>query len=169
MFRIGNGYDVHRFAKGRRLILGGVEIPFERGLLGHSDADVLCHAIADAVLGAANAGDLGEHFPDSSEAYKGISSLLLLKKTGEIVRERGFDFGNLDAIIVAQRPRVAPYSSEMKKNIAEALSINISAVGVKATTTEGLGFAGREEGIAAYAVALLTSGTSTANERNFRE
>ena len=155
MFRIGNGYDVHRLVEERKLILGGVDIPFEKGLLGHSDADVLCHAISDALLGAADAGDIGKHFPDSSDRFKGISSLFLLERVGEIVREKGFEIGNVDAIIVAERPKMAPHSPAMKKNIAEALRVGDSQVCVKATSTEGLGFAGKGEGIAAYAVALL--------------
>lgn len=155
MFRIGNGYDVHRLVEGRKLILGGVDIPFGKGLLGHSDADVLCHAIADALLGAANAGDIGKHFPDTSDQFKGISSLVLLGKVGEIIRDEGFEIGNLDSVIVAERPKMAPHSEAMEKNIAEALRIDPSLVGVKATSTEGLGFAGKEEGIASYAVALL--------------
>lgn len=155
MFRIGNGYDVHRLVEGRKLVLGGVDIPFGKGLLGHSDADVLCHAISDAVLGAAGAGDIGKHFPDSSEQFKGISSLLLLEKVGEIVRGLGFEIGNIDSIIVAERPKMAPHSPAMTKNIAVALRVENTQVSVKATSTEGLGFAGKEEGIAAYAVALL--------------
>ncbi len=155
MFRIGNGYDVHRLVEGRKLVLGGVNIPFEKGLLGHSDADVLCHALCDAILGAANAGDIGQHFPDSSDRFKGISSLVLLGKVGEIIRNKGFEIGNLDAIVVAQRPKVLPYSDTMKQNIAEALKINKSLVGIKGTSTEGLGFTGTEEGIASYAIALL--------------
>ena len=157
MFRIGNGYDVHRLVEGRKLILGGVDIPFEKGLLGHSDADVLCHAISDALLGAADAGDIGKHFPDSSDRFKGISSLVLLERVGEIVREKGFEIGNVDSIIVAERPKMAPHSSAMKKNIAGALRVETAQVSLKATSTEGLGFAGKEEGIAAYAVALLRS------------
>ena len=155
MFRIGNGYDVHRLVEERKLILGGVDIPFEKGLLGHSDADVLCHAISDALLGAADAGDIGKHFPDSSDRFKGISSLFLLERVGEIVREKRFEIGNVDAIIVAERPKMAPHSPAMKKNIAEALRVETAQVSLKATSTEGLGFAGKGEGIAAYAVALL--------------
>lgn len=155
MFRIGNGYDVHRLVEGRKLVLGGVDIPFGKGLLGHSDADVLCHAIADALLGAANAGDIGKHFPDTSDQFKGISSLVLLQQVGGIIRDKGFEIGNLDSIIVAERPKMAPHSEAMKKNIAEALSIDPYLVGIKATSTEGLGFTGKEEGIASHAVALL--------------
>lgn len=155
MFRIGNGYDVHRLVEGRKLIIGGVDIPFGKGLLGHSDADVLCHAIADALLGAADAGDIGRHFPDTSSQFKGISSLVLLGKVGEIIRGKGFGIVNLDSIIVAERPKMAPHAEAMKKNIAGALEIEPSLVGVKATSTEGLGFAGKEEGIASYATALL--------------
>lgn len=137
------------------MIIGGVDIPFGKGLLGHSDADVLCHAIADALLGAADAGDIGRHFPDASSQFKGISSLVLLGKVGEIIRGKGFGIVNLDSIIVAERPKMAPHAEAMKKNIAGALEIEPSLVGVKATSTEGLGFAGKEEGIASYATALL--------------
>lgn len=137
------------------MILGGVDIPFEKGLLGHSDADVLCHAVCDAILGAANAGDIGRHFPDSSDQFRGISSLVLLEKVGETIRAKGFEIGNLDSIIVAQRPKVSPFSDAMRKNIADTLHIDESLVGIKGTSTEGLGFAGTGEGIASYAVALL--------------
>lgn len=157
MFRIGNGYDVHKLVEGRKLILGGVDIPFEKGLLGHSDADVLCHAISDSLLGAANAGDIGKHFPDSSEEFKGISSLVLLKRVGEIIREKGFEVCNIDSILVAQRPKIFPFTCAMQKNIAEALQIDEGRVGIKATSTEGLGFAGKEEGMASYSVVLLSS------------
>jgi len=160
MFRIGNGYDVHRLVKGRKLILGGVEIPHATGLDGHSDADVLLHSICDAILGACGAGDLGRHFPDSSSKWKDISSLLLLKKAGEICRERRFEVANTDAVIVAQEPRLAPFIDQMKTNISAALDISTERVNVKATTTENLGFAGRQEGIAAYAVALVQESKS---------
>lgn len=155
MFRIGNGYDVHRLVEGRKLILGGVEIEHTLGLDGHSDADVLLHAICDALLGACGAGDLGHHFPDTSAAYKDISSLVLLEKVAATLKERGFKLGNLDATLVAQKPKIAPYITQMRQNIASTLGATINQVNVKATTTEKLGFAGREEGIAAYAVALL--------------
>ena len=154
MFRIGNGYDVHRLVEGRKLILGGVEIEHTLGLDGHSDADVLLHAICDALLGACGAGDLGHHFPDTSAAYKDISSLVLLEKVAATLKERGFKLGNLDATVVAQKPKIAPYITQMRQNIASTLGATINQVNVKATTTEKLGFAGREEGIAAYAVAL---------------
>lgn len=153
--RVGFGYDVHAFVPGRALVLGGVEVPHSRGLLGHSDADVLLHAICDALLGAATMGDIGRHFPDSDPAYKGISSLLLLERTVSLIRERGFRIGNIDTTLVAQRPKLAPYISRMVERIAEVTGLPIDRVNVKATTTEKLGFAGREEGVAAYAVVLL--------------
>ena len=155
--RIGHGYDVHRLTEGRRLILGGVEVPYEKGLLGHSDADVLTHAVADALLGAAALGDIGKHFPDSDPAYKGISSILLLEKVGELLTGEGYFVGNIDATIIAQAPKMRPYIEDMRKNIAEALEMDLSCVNVKATTEEGLGFTGSGEGIAAQAVCLLTS------------
>lgn len=155
MYRIGNGYDVHPLVKERRLILGGVVIPYERGLGGHSDADVLLHAICDAILGACGAGDIGHHFPDTSGEFKNISSLLLLKRVGKTCIDRGFKISNTDAIIVAQEPKVSPYLKEMKTNIALALGIEKSQVNIKATTTEQLGFEGRKEGISAHAIALL--------------
>lgn len=155
MIRIGMGYDVHKLVENRKLILGGVEIPYELGLDGHSDADVLLHAIKDALLGAAALGDIGRHFPDTDIKYKGASSLLLLKRVGEIIAEHGYLVHNLDATIVAQRPKVAKYIPEMNCNIAAVLGIKIGQVNVKATTTEGLGFAGKGEGIAAYAVASI--------------
>ena len=153
--RIGHGYDVHRLTEGRALILGGVEIPYEKGLLGHSDADVLTHAVMDALLGAAALGDIGKLFPDSDAAYKGISSIELLKRVKERLTEAGFETVNLDATILAQAPKLAPYRDEMHGNIARALDIPVSRVSVKATTEEGLGFTGSGEGIAAHAVALL--------------
>lgn len=153
MFRIGNGYDVHRFSEGRRLVLGGVDIPHEKGLLGHSDADVLVHAIMDALLGACGERDIGKHFPDNDGTYKGISSLLLLSKVAEIVKSKGYSIGNIDSIIVAQAPKLSPHIDRMRKNIAEVLGITVDDVGIKATTSEGLGFEGRKEGISAYAVA----------------
>ena len=154
-FRIGNGYDVHRLVEGRKLILGGVDIQHPLGLDGHSDGDVLCHALCDAILGACGAGDLGKHFPDTDNKWKGISSLVLLEKTGEIVAERGYQIVNTDATIVAQLPKLAPHIEAMIIDIARTLKIDPDQVSVKATTTERLGFAGREEGIAAYSIALL--------------
>lgn len=153
--RVGFGYDVHALVTDRPLVLGGVEIPHTHGLLGHSDADVLLHAICDALLGAAGLGDIGRHFPDSDPAFKGISSLLLLRRTVSLIAERGFHTKNIDSMLVLQRPRVAPFIERMVENIAQAAGVPTSSVNVKATTTERLGFAGREEGIAAYAVALL--------------
>ncbi len=155
--RIGQGYDVHRLAEGRELILGGVKIPFEKGLLGHSDADVLIHAVMDALLGAAALGDIGQHFPDTDPAYEGISSAELLKRVGEILEERGYVVENIDATIIAQRPKLAAYRLQMAENIAAALKLDAGRVSVKATTEEGLGFTGAGEGIAAQAVCLLTS------------
>ena len=153
--RIGQGYDVHRLASGRKLIIGGVEIPFEKGLLGHSDADVLLHAIADALLGAAALGDIGKLFPDSDDSYRGISSLILLRRTAQAVREAGYEISNVDSTLIAQKPRVSPYTAQMRENIAEALGVDVSQVSVKATTEEHLGFTGRGEGISATAVALI--------------
>lgn len=155
--RIGIGYDVHRLAEERKLILGGVEIPYERGLLGHSDADVLLHAIMDALLGAAALGDIGKHFPDTDGRYKGISSVELLKKVGELLEERCFLIENIDATIIAQEPKMRPYIDVMRENIAKALGIEVSQVNVKATTEEGLGFTGNKEGISSQAVCMLTS------------
>lgn len=155
MIRVGMGYDVHKLVKGRKLILGGVEISHTLGLLGHSDADVLLHAVADALLGAAALGDIGRHFPDTDERYKGISSLVLLEKTGVLIADKGYKIGNVDATVVAQRPKLAKFIPEMNRNIAQALDMDEDAVNVKATTTEGLGFAGTEEGIAAYAVVAM--------------
>ena len=153
--RIGHGYDVHRLTEGRRLILGGVEVPYEKGLLGHSDADVLTHAIMDALLGAAALGDLGKLFPDTDAAYAGISSILLLERVAERLREAGYAVVNLDATVLAQAPKLAPYRERMRENLARALSLDTSRVSVKATTEEGLGFTGEGLGIAAHAVALL--------------
>ena len=155
--RIGHGYDVHRLVEERELILGGVKIPYEKGLLGHSDADVLLHAIADALLGALALGDIGKHFPDKDPQYKGISSLILLKKTAELVQGRGYKVGNVDATVLAQRPKLAPYIPSMRENIAAALGVDVERVSVKATTEEGLGFTGSGEGIAAHAVVLCFS------------
>ena len=153
--RIGTGYDVHRLVEDRALIMGGVVIPYEKGLLGHSDADVLLHAIMDALLGAAALGDIGKHFPDSNEKYKGVSSMELLREVKKMLDEELFIVENIDATIIAQRPKLAPYIEEMRENIAEALQIDISQVNVKATTEEGLGFTGSGAGIAAQAVCLL--------------
>ena len=153
--RIGSGYDVHKLVEGRKLILGGVDIPYEKGLLGHSDADVLIHAIMDAVLGAAALGDIGKHFPDNDDAYKGISSILLLKKVAEIIKKEGYEIGNIDSTIIAQRPKLAAFIPQMRENIANALEISVSQVNVKATTEEGLGFTGEGLGIASQAVCLL--------------
>lgn len=153
--RIGHGYDVHRFADDRQLFIGGVEIPYTKGLLGHSDADVLLHAVCDALFGAAGLGDIGKHFPDSDPAYKGIDSKLLLKKTVEKIREKGFSVSNIDATVIAQVPKLAPYIENMKNCIADICDISAERVNVKATTEERLGFTGREEGIAAHAVCLL--------------
>ncbi|WP_346663849.1 2-C-methyl-D-erythritol 2,4-cyclodiphosphate synthase [uncultured Merdimonas sp.] len=155
--RIGMGYDVHRLVEERDLILGGVRIPYEKGLLGHSDADVLLHAIMDALLGAAALGDIGRHFPDTDPVYKGASSLQLLARVGELIGEEGYVVGNIDATIIAQRPKMAPHIEEMRKNVAETLGIDISQVNIKATTEEGLGFTGTGEGISSQAVAALES------------
>ena len=154
--RIGQGYDVHRLTEGRKLILGGVEIPYEKGLLGHSDADVLIHAVMDALLGAAALGDIGQHFPDTDHAYKGISSIELLGKVGALLEEKGYVIENIDATIIAQRPKLASYRPQMEENIAEALHLDPFRVSVKATTEEGLGFTGSGEGIASQAITLLT-------------
>lgn len=153
--RVGHGFDVHAFAARRRLIIGGVDIPFERGLLGHSDADVLLHAICDALLGAAGLGDIGQHFPDSNARYKGIDSRELLRHVAGLLREKGWSVGNVDATLIAQAPRMAPHIPAMRAHIAADLGVDEQAVNVKATTTEKLGFTGRGEGIAAEAVCLL--------------
>ncbi len=157
--RIGIGYDVHRLVRDRKLIIGGVDIPHEMGLLGHSDADVLTHAVMDALLGAAALGDIGLHFPDTAKEYEGADSIELLKKVGEMLDEGGFVISNIDATIIAQAPRMRPYIDKMRENIAAALAIEVSQVGIKATTEEHLGFTGREEGIAAQAVCLLEAAT----------
>ena len=153
--RIGHGYDVHKLVEGRRLIIGGVEIEHKLGLLGHSDADVLIHAIMDALIGAMGLGDIGRHFPDSDEKYKGISSLSLLSSVYSLLKEEGYTVVNIDSTVIAQKPKLLPYIEKMKSNIAFVLNIDVDAVNVKATTEERLGFTGREEGIAAHAVALI--------------
>ena len=153
--RIGHGYDVHRLVEGRKLILGGVEIPFQKGLLGHSDADVLTHAVMDALLGALALGDIGKHFPDSDPAYKGADSLMLAREVAKLLLAQNYRIGNVDATILAQAPKLAPYIPQMRENLALALGIPTDAVSVKATTEEGLGFTGTGEGIAAHAVCLL--------------
>ena len=155
--RIGMGYDVHKLVEGRDLIIGGVKIPYEKGLLGHSDADVLLHAISDALLGAAALGDIGKHFPDTDPKYKGADSLLLLKEVGNLLEENGFLIENIDATIIAQAPKMRPYIDTMCENIANALGIDILQVNVKATTEEGLGFTGSGEGISSQAICMLTS------------
>lgn len=153
--RIGTGYDVHKLVEGRKLIIGGVEIPHEKGLLGHSDADVLVHAIMDALLGAAALGDIGKHFPDSDPKYKGADSLMLMREVRRILSENGYQVGNVDATIIAQAPKMSPHIDTMRRNIAAALGLDVSLVSVKATTEERLGFTGRGEGISAQAVALI--------------
>lgn len=154
--RIGHGYDVHRLVEGRKFILGGVQIPHEKGLLGHSDADVLTHAIMDALLGAAALGDIGKHFPDSDPAYRGIDSLRLLEKVRETIAANGFQIENIDATIIAQKPKLAPYIELMREKIAACCCVDISRVNIKATTEEGLGFSGRLEGVSAHAVCLIS-------------
>lgn len=153
--RIGQGYDVHRLVEGRKLILGGVDVPFELGLLGHSDADVLAHAVMDALLGAAALGDIGKLFPDNDPKYSGADSLVLMREVCRVIREYGYEIGNIDATVIAQRPKLAPFITQMRENMAAACGIDISQISVKATTEEKLGFTGREEGMAAMAVALL--------------
>lgn len=153
--RIGHGYDVHRLVEDRKLIIGGVQIPYEKGLLGHSDADVLLHAVCDALLGAAALGDIGKHFPDTDERFHGIDSGLLLKHTVELIKTQGFSIVNIDCTVIAQKPKLAPYIEQMRSNIASVAGINIGGVNVKATTEEGLGFTGEGEGISAHAVCLL--------------
>ena len=162
--RIGMGYDVHKLTQGRKLLMGGVEIPYEKGLLGHSDADVLLHAIMDALLGAAALGDIGKHFPDTDPAYKGISSVKLLEHVGALLEENLFLIENIDATIIAQAPKMRPHIDAMRENIAQALGITAEQVNVKATTEEGLGFTGTGEGISAQAVCLLTSPVSLGSE-----
>lgn len=153
--RIGTGFDVHQLAKGYKLILGGVEIPHSKGCVGHSDADVLIHAICDALLGALALGDIGQHFPDTSEEFKGIDSRILLKKVNELVRKQGYEISNIDSTLALQKPKVKPYIPQMRAELAKVLDIDINQVSVKATTTEKLGFEGREEGVSAQAVCLL--------------
>ena len=155
LMKVGMGYDVHRLTENRNLILGGVKIPWEKGLLGHSDADVLIHAVMDALLGAAALGDIGKHFPDTDPAYKGISSILLLEHVTKLLREHHYEIGNIDATIIAQKPKMAPHIPQMKENIAKALHMEPDCLNIKATTEEKLGFTGREEGIASQAVCLL--------------
>lgn len=154
-YRIGHGYDVHRLVEGRKLILGGVLIPYKTGLLGHSDADVLLHAVCDALLGAASMRDIGYHFPDKDPAYEGISSLILLKKTSELISLKGYNVSNIDVTVIAQAPKLSPYIEQMAANIAECLQIDKDQVNVKATTEEHMGFTGTGEGIAAHAVCIL--------------
>lgn len=153
--RIGHGYDVHRLVEGRKCIIGGVDIPYEKGLLGHSDADVLLHAVMDAVLGAMAAGDIGKLFPDSDPAYKGADSLMLTRRVAEVMAERGYKLGNVDATVIAQAPKMAPHIPAMRQNIADAFGVDADRISVKATTEERLGFTGSGEGIAAHAVCLL--------------
>lgn len=155
MTRIGFGFDVHKLSSGRKLVLGGVEIPFEKGLLGHSDADVLLHAICDSLLGAAALGDIGKHFPDNDLKFKGISSIELLKNVNELIKKNGYDIGNIDSTVVLERPKIAPYIESMRKNISETLEIKVEQVSIKATTNEGMGFIGVGEGAVAYAVTII--------------
>ena len=155
MLRIGHGYDVHAFADDRRCIIGGVDIPYERGLLGHSDADVLLHAISDSLLGAAALGDIGKHFPDNDPAYEGADSLVLLGRVVELISSRGYRINNIDATVIAQAPKMAPYIEKMRENIARVLEVEVDRVNVKATTEEKLGFTGRKEGISAHCVCLI--------------
>ncbi|WP_102401676.1 2-C-methyl-D-erythritol 2,4-cyclodiphosphate synthase [Haloimpatiens massiliensis] len=153
--RIGMGYDVHKLVENRKLILGGVEIAYEKGLLGHSDADVLIHAIMDSLLGAAALGDIGKHFPDTDKSFKDISSILLLQKVGELIKHKGYTIVNIDATIIAQKPKMAPHIESMRINISNALNISIDQINVKATTEEGLGFTGRQEGISSQSICLI--------------
>ncbi len=153
--RIGHGYDVHKFAENRRLILGGVDVPFEKGLLGHSDADVLLHAVSDALLGAAALGDIGKHFPDNDDSFKNIDSRILLRQCVSLIRDKGYKISNIDATVIAQKPKLAPFISQMAENIAKDCGIDTDCVNVKATTEEGLGFTGELKGISAHAVCIL--------------
>ncbi|MDD8018342.1 MAG: 2-C-methyl-D-erythritol 2,4-cyclodiphosphate synthase [Bacteroidota bacterium] len=157
MQRVGFGFDVHRMTEGRKLILGGVEIPNNKGLLGHSDADVLLHAICDALLGGAALGDIGKHFPDTDQRFKGIDSLQLLTEVGELLTRNGYTISNLDSTLVLEKPKIAAYVDQMRNNIAKALNISVNSISVKATTNEGLGFIGSSEGAVAYAVAMINS------------
>lgn len=157
MLRIGQGYDVHKLTENRKLIIGGVEIPYEKGLLGHSDADVLLHAISDALLGAAALGDIGCIFPDNDEKYKGADSLVLLSEVADLLHKNGFRINNIDSVIIAQKPKMRPYIQKMRENIASACRIDVSCVSVKATTEEGLGFTGNGEGISSQAICLIES------------
>jgi 2-C-methyl-D-erythritol 2,4-cyclodiphosphate synthase len=157
MYKIGFGFDAHRFSKDTKLVIGGVEIPFEYGLKGHSDADVLSHAICDALLGALGEGDIGSHFPDSDPKYKGMSSLVFLEETMTLLNERGFEIENLDSVIVCEKPKIAPHIKQMKETLSQVLGISVKSLGIKATTTDQMGFTGRGEGIAAHAVALIKS------------
>ena len=159
-YRMGLGYDVHRLVEDRPLLLGGISIPFSKGLAGHSDADVLAHAIGDALLGAANLGDLGRHFPDSDPQYQGISSLKLLETIGKMVHQKGYSIVTIDTTVVAEKPKLAPHLAAMQKALAGSLGVAEDQISIKATTTEGLGFAGRQEGIAAYALALIIKNDS---------
>ena len=160
-YKIGSGYDVHRLVKGRKLILGGVDIVFERGLEGHSDADVLIHAVCDAMLGALGQGDIGDHFPDTDAKFKGISSMILLEKCGKLMENQGYKINNMDCIVFAQVPKISPYKKTVEKNIAKALNIEPNLVNVKATTTEKLGFIGKEQGIAAQCTLLIKTITGS--------
>ena len=157
MLRIGHGYDVHAFADDRKCIIGGVEIPYEKGLLGHSDADVLLHAISDSLLGAAALGDIGKHFPDTDPQYKGADSIVLLENVVSLINSKGYPVNNIDATVIAQAPKMAPYIQQMRQNIANALKVDVDFVNVKATTEEKLGFTGRKEGISAHCVCLIES------------
>lgn len=157
MLRIGHGYDVHAFSDNRKCIIGGVEIPYEKGLLGHSDADVLLHAISDSLLGAAALGDIGKHFPDTDPQYKGANSLMLLESVVDLINSKGYTVNNIDATVIAQAPKMAPYIRQMRQNIADALKVDVDFVNVKATTEEKLGFTGRKEGISAHCVCLIES------------
>ena len=155
MLRIGHGYDVHAFAENRKCIIGGVEIPYEKGLLGHSDADVLLHAISDSLLGAAALGDIGKHFPDTDPQYKGADSIILLKNVVNLIHLKGYKVNNIDATVIAQAPKMAPFIQQMRQNIADALDVDVDFVNVKATTEEKLGFTGRKEGVSAHCVCLI--------------
>ena len=153
--RIGHGYDVHRLSEGRRLVLGGIEIPWEKGLLGHSDADVVLHAVMDSLLGASALGDIGKQFPDTDQAYSGIDSMILLERVWDAVRNKGYSLSNIDITIIAQKPKLSPYIDDMRVRIASCLCVDIDQINIKATTEERLGFTGREEGISCHAVCLL--------------